>query len=694
MFKIGGIVVEMKREFIFFSVLLTTLLVSACSNVEPAHPEEPLEAYLSAWSSQSFAVMLEQMTEESLDQINNFDWEFSERYEKVYTDLEVESIDISFEARDYAEEEIDLEELQEVDYPISIEMDTMVGSLNYESTVEIKKQMSEDENEEEFEEWVINWDPTHLMIGMQDAHDQIALTFENAKRGGIFDRHGEPLALNGDVYQGGINPEATDNVDDAAAAFAEVMGINGETAIEKANQFPDNPSWFAPIQKLSLTDDRIDDLREIPGVQLQVEEGREYRYSDITGHVIGYIGPITAEELEEREGEGYDTTSEIGKYGIEAYFEEELRGKDRGIILSILTEDEETRDIIKQTDPVDGEDIHLTLDIEMQMKMAELLGEDSGSGVVIDPISGETLVLASEPAIDSSLRYLGLSDPREEDMDDSSILYESRFQNTYSPGSVFKPFTAIAGIEEGTLDPAEKIRIEGTQWGPDDSSWGGHQVTRVNASESDVDLEIAMKLSDNIYFAQQALALGDEKMEEWAVEFGFGEAFSFDFPLYQSSISNEGLDRDTLLADTGYGQGEVQVSPVHMNAMYSIFLNEGKMVQPTLLVDGDRAPVYDEVAAPETADVILDSLIQVVGESNGTAYRTEPGHTRSLAGKTGTAELKKEQTEEDGEQIGWYVSFDYEDRDLLTTIMIQNAEDKGGSGYAVNLANEFWSMIE
>lgn len=679
----------MKLAKVLIGITAFLGLAVACSNEEPPHPEDPLEAYLSAWSAQSFADMLENLSDESLNEISNFDWEFSERYEKVYTDIEVEGIDVSFEERDYAEEEIDLEELEEVEYPISVKMKTIVGTLSYQSNVRISKQTSLDEEEEEVEEWVIDWDPTHLMIGMQEPTDKISLDYEPVKRGGIYDRNGEPLAIDGDVYLGGINPEATDEIEEAAIAFAEVMGIDEETAVEKANQYRDNPTWFAPIQKLSLTDDRIDDLKAIQGVSLKTKPGRQYRYGDSTGHVIGYIGPITAEELEKREGEGYETTSEIGKSGIEGYFEEELRGKERGITLSIVTKDEETRDVIKKTNPVHGEDIHLTLDIEMQLKMTDILSEDSGSGVVIDPVTGETLVLASEPAFDSNLRYLGLQDPREEELN----LYEWRFQNIYSPGSIFKPFTAIAGIEEETLDATEKIRIEGTQWQPDDS-WGAHKVTRVNASESDIDLETAMKLSDNIYFAQQALALGGDKVEEWAVEFGFGEAFSFDYPLYYSSIANDGIDRDTLLADTGYGQGEVQVSPVHINAMYSIFLNEGQMVQPTLLVDDDYAPVYKDIAAPETANVILDTLVQVVEDSNGTAYRPESGYTRSIAGKTGTAELKKERSDEDGEQIGWYVSFDYEKKDLLTTIMIQNAEKKGGSGYAVNLANEFWGMID
>ncbi|WP_416147355.1 penicillin-binding transpeptidase domain-containing protein [Salipaludibacillus sp. HK11] len=673
-------------------LLLIVMILAACSNEEPANPEDALESYVTTWSNGAFADMLELLSDESMDEISNFDWDFEERYENEYSDLSVEDLEITYQSRDFDGEEIDLEELQELDYQISIEMETLVGKLSYQTDVELNKQISLDENEDELEEWVIEWDPTHLLMGMKDAHDQIIIETEQPKRGEIFDRNGEPLAINGEIYDAGIVPDRTEDLEQTASEFAELIGLNEETVIELANRYPDNPDWPAPVQNLSVNDERIDALLEIDGVLLDRDSGREYPFGDTTGHIIGHIGAITAEQLEERADEGYHMHSEIGMNGMELLLEEDLRG-DAGVSLSIKTEDGDVRDLLKKIDPINGEDVHLTLDMDLQEKMAEVLREDSGSGVVIDPISGETLVLVSEPAFDSNLRYLQLSDPRADDLDNADILFERRFQNVYSPGSIFKPFTAIAGIEEGTLDPNEQKRIEGSQWQADDS-WGGYQVTRVNDSVSNVDLETALKLSDNIYFAQQALEIGEGKIEEWAEKVGFGGGFSYDFPLNSSTIANNELDRDILLADTGYGQGEVQASPVHMNALYSIFVNDGQMVEPTLFVDEDSSPVYNEISSPETADLVLDSLVQVVEDSDGTAYRSEPGHTRALAGKTGTAELKQEQTAEEGEQIGWYVSFDYEEKDLLTTIMVQNAEDKGGSGHAVNLVNEFWGMLE
>lgn len=679
-----------KEKYILTVFIAGAVGITACSNEEPANPEEEaLEPYLSAWSGQSFDDMLSYLSSSSQADIDNFDWDFTERYESVYGDLDVEITDISFEARDFEEEEeIDLEELEEITYPVQVEMETIAGPLNYSTEVYLEKELVDEE--EEIEEWKAAWEPSHFMLGMEDAHDQIAIESEEPVRGEIFDRNGDPLAVNGEIYEAGLVPESTEDLEESAEEFAELLQLEEDTVLELANQYPDNPDWFAPIQNLPLTDDRIEELLEIPGVLLNQEEGREYPEGDVTGHVVGHTGTITGEELEENEG--YRAASEIGKNGVELLEEDTLRG-EIGVRLTVQTEEEEVREVIQERSAEAGEDVHLTIDAATQRDLAEVLEEDSGAGVVTDPDTGETIALVSTPAFDSNLRYLELPDPRADELETTDILFERRFQRAYSPGSIWKPFTAIAGLEEGTLDPDEELTIEGEQWQPDDS-WGGYEITRVNDAESEIDLTTGMKLSDNIYFAQQALALGAENMETWGETFGLGEDFPYDFPLYESQLSNDGLENEILLADSGYGQGEVEISPVHMTALYSIFINEGAMVQPTLLYEEDAAGEMTDIAAPEHVETVRDTLIAVTEDSDASAYREDRGHSRAIAGKTGTAELKTEQTEEDGEQIGWFVSFDYEEEDYITTIMVQNAEDVGGSSHAVDLSDEFWSTID
>ncbi|MGJ9383768.1 penicillin-binding transpeptidase domain-containing protein [Salipaludibacillus sp. CF4.18] len=676
---------------IVFSVMGAMLF--GCANEEEMHPEEPLEDYLTAWESESFTEMLDVIGEESKQMIANEEWSFEERYEKMYADMGIENIELNFEARNFEEEEIDLEEEEQITYPVQVSMDSIIGELNSNIEVDVSRVTRITENKEEIKEWEVAWDPSHMMIGIQEISDVVNIDILDPIRGEIFDRNGEGLAINGEVYSGEIVPEISDDVEESAITFAEIMDLDEEQTINLANRFPDHPDWPASIQRLAMTDERSEELlAEVDGILLDKVEGRVYPHGDITGHIIGYTGPITAEELEEYEGEGYTTTSYLGKDGLEDIYEERLKGT-AGVSVTIETEDGETREFIGDQPEVDGEDIHLTLDVVMQRKMAETLGEDTGAGVVMHPKTGEVLAMVSEPAFDSNLRYLQLSDPRAENLEDTAVLFEKRFQHTYSPGSIFKPFTAIAGLEEGQLDPTEKLTIEGLQWQPEDSGWGGYKVTRVNDRETNIDLTTAMTLSDNIYFAQQALRLGGDSFEAWGERYGFGEEFPFDFPLYHSTLTNEGFDTEILLADTGYGQGQVQASPIHMVALYTVFLNDGAIVQPKLFQETEEKLFQEAIASSETISTVRDTLVEVVQNSNGTANRANPGHDRSLAGKTGTAELKMDQSDEEGEQIGWFVSFDTEEEDLLTTIMVKDVQDKGGSGYVVDLTNKFYSKL-
>nr|TXF86765.1 hypothetical protein FTX54_02245 [Alkalicoccus halolimnae] len=676
---------NMKRK-VTGLLLISAAGLAACSNEDPADPEDTLDAYLESWNSGSYEEMPNYLTASSEQEINSFDWDFAERYSDIYEALSVTIEDITYEARDFEEEDINLEELEEISYPVTVDMETAAGSLSYETEVELEKIVDE---EEDTEEWQTTWQPQHLMAGLEEPDEQVAIEREEPVRGEIFDRTGEPLAVNGEIARVAVVPEAAEDTEEAAAEVASVLDLNEEQTIEAASAYPDNPDWAAPVQDLPTGDERIDELLEISGVSVSTVEGREYPYGEVSGALIGYIGAMTAEELEEVD-EGYSSTSALGKSGVELIKEEELRGTT-GVEIAIQNEAGETRRIVQSVEAEAGTDVTLTIDIDMQQEMAEIIGEDSGTGVVMNPQNGETLVLASEPSVDSNLRYLGLPDPRAEELETPEILTERRFQRAYSPGSVWKPFTAVAGLEAGTLDPEEALDIDGARWQPDDS-WGGYQVTRVNEDVDSVDLEAAMSYSDNIYFARQALALGADEMKSWGERFGMEDTFPFDFPLHASQLANEGFDNEILLADSGYGQGEVELPPVHLNALYSMFIREGEVAQPMLFEDSEKTS--SGVTDSETAGLVRETLINVVEDENGTAHRPDPGHGRSLAGKTGTAELKSDQTVEDGEQIGWYTSFDYEQEDYVTTMMIQNVEEYGGSGYVVDLANEFWETLD
>ncbi|MEW7077408.1 penicillin-binding transpeptidase domain-containing protein, partial [Limosilactobacillus fermentum] len=165
--------------------------------------------------------------------------------------------------------------------------------------------------------------------------------------------------------------------------------------------------------------------------------------------------------------------------------------------------------------------------------------------------------------------------------EDKNNPFSAKFNKTYAPGSTIKPIAAAIGIKNGTLKADEKKTIKGKEW-QKDSSWGGYSVTRVSESLQQVDLENALITSDNIYFAQNALDMGADNFTKGLNTFGFSEDIPYEFPTQKSSIANDKLDSDILLADTGYGQGQMQMSPLHLAASYTPFVDNGDLVKPTL----------------------------------------------------------------------------------------------------------------
>lgn len=682
----------MRHVIMIFFATATVFFLAACSDEERANPEDTLQNYAAAWQSFAFDEMVTLLDEESQQELAGQDWLLSERMSKIYDDLGVDEIEVSFVTLDFKEEEIDLDEEDELVYPVSVSMATIAGDLKYETDVVLKKQLESESSEEEAEKWEVVWHPSHIFLGLEEITDTIGITTEEPTRGEIFDRNGEGLAVNGKVISVGFQPDRIEDFEKSTQEVAEILDMDVETVKEKANQYPNNPDWFAEVQQLPLNDPRSEQILKVQGVWTKEIDGREYPYGEALGHLIGNIGQITGEMLEERQGQGYHANSLIGIRGLENELEDRLRGKT-GITISVKDAEGNTKHVVLKTEAESGEGIHLTIDANLQSELAASLGEEAAAGVVMNPTTGEVLALVSQPSYDSNYRYLNIKDRLADEVKEMDVLYERRFQNAYAPGSIFKPFTAAIGLEEGTLDSDEILKINGRQWQPD-SNWGSHTVTRVN-DNSEVDLLTAMTYSDNIYFAQQALRIGSDTMEKWAETLGFGEPLPFAFPLYASTIANDGIDSDVLLADTGYGQGEVLTTPVHISALYTMFVNNGDIIQPRLFADEKTGEVWKtSVISPETVSTVLDSIIAVVEDPNGTAHRSSPGYTRSIAGKTGTAELKQSRAEEDGEETGWYVALDYDQKDLLVTVMIQDVGGRGGSGLVVDKVNDFLSKIE
>ena len=662
----------MKRAFLLIFVALALV---ACSNEEQVSPNERFSTFTSHWSEQEFEEVYDMFSKETKSNITPE--QSIERYAKIYEDLDVENIEITFD--ELSEEEVQAlaeEENPSVTLPFSVELESFAGPIvfDYEATL-VQEPVSEEDDAEL--SWFVNWDAGFIHPELQD-RGEIGIQPVQPVRGEILDRNQMPLAINDNVYQIGIKPGELENKEQSIAEMAGILNMNEEKINEALDAAWVEDHLFVPITTILPTDkDIYDQLMAIPGVQKKDMTGRIYPGGEATAHLVGYIGDITAEFLESTDSDEYGPNDKVGRRGLEQLYEEQLKGK-RGVTVFIRKEDGSEVTIAEK--PVEnGKTIQLTIDINTQEKIFNGYKDDAGTAAAIDPQTGETLALVSAPSFDPNEILYGTNNVWDDLENDPKQPLVNRFAASFAPGSVIKPVTAAAGIHAGTLDPEETFEIDGLQWSKGEE-WGDYKVTRVSLSNGPVDLKDALLRSDNIYFAMQAVDMGSDAFIEEFKRFGFEEEFPYEYPIATSTISNNGeLADEVLLANSSYGQGELEMTALHLATSYTTFLNEGNMLQPTLLLDEETGQIWKEgLVAKEEAQRIDDILRAVV--TDGTAQQAEDANV-PLAGKTGTVELKL--TAETGGSINsWFVGYPHESRDILIAMMMEKTEDKP-NGYTV-----------
>ena len=651
-------------------LLMLILMITAvgCNKNVPT-PDERLSKFINLWQDQKFSEMYGYLSKEAKQSITKKD--FVSRYEKLYSDLEINDIKVSYKKPSDKE---DFKKKDKASISFSASMNSAAGEIAFDKDAALVK-----EEKDKKENWYLNWDTTYIFSDLEK-DDKVSIKTIKAERGDIVDKKEKPLATNGTIYEVGLVPEQMgDDKNAAIEQVAKLLDIQQET-VEKALQADwVQPSYFVPIKKVAKDDQKLlDKLFAIPGVQKQDTTGRIYPFGEAGAHLIGYVGNITAEELEEQKGKGYSSTDVIGKRGLEQVYEEQLKGKN-GVEITIAKAD--GSNVVLAEKPVEnGQDIKLTVDADLQKEIYEKMDGEAGTAAAIDPTTGETLALVSSPAYDPNKMVVGLTTKERQNYNDNKLEpFTNRFKLTYAPGSVLKPIVAAGALTEKVITPEETRSITAKSW-QKDKSWGSYYVTRVHSSAQPVNLATALLYSDNIYFAQTALDLGKDKYTNEMKKFGFEEELSYPYPIEKSSIGK--LDTDIQLADSGYGQGQVEMSVLHLAAAYSPFLNEGNLIKPILLSTEEKGQVWKKnIISSSTAKTISDDLQQVIESPNGTAHAGEIAG-KTLAGKTGTAELKAKQGEK-GTENGWYVAYDKKNKDLLIAMMIEGVQDKGGSSHVV-----------
>ncbi|SDZ39071.1 penicillin-binding protein [Evansella caseinilytica] len=600
--------------------------------------------------------------------------EFLERYTNIFNGIQAEKLKISKVDHDEKEDTIHF----------SLEMETAAGKMKM---TDYQLVLTKEENQ-----WKIEWDESLIFPSMKNG-DKVRITTINAKRGKILDRSGRALAEDREINTVGIAPETFDKSrrEEKIQELAAILDIN-QDVITKKLEANTNPSHFVPLVDILPDNDMLPQIigREEEGILVYPKQSRVYINEEAFGRLLGYIGEITAEELENQEGKGYDSSSFIGKAGLEQVYEEVLRGQS-GVDIYIERDGKKISSLARK-EPQNGQDIQLTIDADLQKRIYDEMKGDTGAAAAVHPKTGEVLALVSAPSYNANRYTTYITKTEQQQREESGYAdEENRFTKLYSPGSVFKLLTAAIGLENGTIDPDVKIAINGRSW-QKDSSWGNYSITRVN-HQAAVHLMDAIQFSDNIYFAMSALQLESDRFLDGAKKFGIGEELNTGYPFPNGQLANaETIDNDILLADSGYGQGEIMVTPLHMALAYSALTNEGNIMAPFLVIsDKQEAKIWKEAAiSPEHLSVLQQAFTAVIEGDGGTASAAKISGV-SLAGKTGTAEIKASQTDESGSENGWIVVTDLDSASLSLAIVLEDVKDKGGSKAAVPLAKNILS---
>lgn len=600
---------------------------------------------------------------------DNGEVEMTDRPIKIYDSLGVKDINIK-------DRDIKKVSKNKKQVTAKYELQTNYGKINRDVKLNFIK---------EDKDWKLDWNQSVIIPGMKK-NQSINIEPLKSERGKILDRNNVELATTGTAHEVGIVPNNVSTSD--YKAIAEKLDLSESYIKQQTEQDWVKDDTFVPLKTVQDMNQDLKNFVEKYHLTSQETESRKYPFEEATTHLLGYVGPINSEELKQKAFKGYKKDAIVGKKGIEKLYDKDLQNKD-GYRVTIIDDNNKVIDTLIKKKKKDGKDIKLTIDARVQKSIYNNMKDDYGSGTAIHPQTGELLALVSTPSYDVYPFMNGMSDEDYKKLteDDKEPLL-NKFQITTSPGSTQKILTAMIGLNNKTLDDKTSYKINGKGW-QKDKSWGDYNVTRYEVVNGDIDLKQAIESSDNIFFARVALELGSKKFEEGMKRLGVGEDIPSDYPFYNAQISNKNLDNEILLADSGYGQGEILINPVQILSIYSALENKGNVNAPHVLKDTKNKFWKKNIISQENIKLLTDGMQQVVNKTHREdIYRSYA----NLVGKSGTAELKMKQGET-GQQIGWFISYNKDNPNMMMAINVQDVQDKGMASYNAKISGKVYDDL-
>lgn len=478
-------------------------------------------------------------------------------------------------------------------------------------------------------------------------------------RGMIYDRHGKVLAENTPSYSLELIPEQISNMDDTLSRLQKLLDIPPEK-IEQYQKLRKRQKHFVSTPLLlSMNDEELAKFAVVRpyfrGVDIHTQLVRHYPYSDLTAHVIGYVGRINEAELKELPIAEYRGSTHIGKLGVESSYENELHGKT-GYAEIETNVQARLLNTLNEVSPDPGANLYLTLDIDLQKTASNALGMFNGAAVAIDIKTGGVLVFVSRPGFDPNPFVVGIANDAYQALQSSENqpLYNRALRGLYPPGSTIKPFIALAGLEYETINPQQTLlcpgyyQIPGVSHRYRDWKKGGH---------GSVSLNKAITESCDVYFYRLAAMLGIDHIHDFLQKFGFGEKSGIDLVGEKAGLlpsrewkrdqkNQAWYPGETLI--TGIGQGYHQVTPLQLARATATLANQGKVVTPFLvdkIADARGSRPGPEIhkdtipLKPDNVNTVIEGMINVVHSPRGTAKGINSNIDYQIAGKTGTAQV-------------------------------------------------------
>ncbi|MFT5756125.1 MAG: penicillin-binding protein 2 [Alteromonadaceae bacterium] len=555
-------------------------------------------------------------------------------------------------------------------------------------------------------------------------------------RGLIYDRNGVLLAENKPIYSLEVIPEDVNDIKSSLLAISDLLEISTEKQ-EKLLKSLKSKRRFKPLELDSrLSDQQVAlfsvNKHKFPGFFIDARLKRYYPFADLTTHSLGYVARINRRDtikLEEQGlSENYAATRNIGKLGLEKYYEDILHGTIGHQEVEVNNQGRIIR-TLDYTPPLPGKDIILTIDIELQMIAKRALSGKRGTVVAIDPRNGDVLAMYSNPSFDGNLFVHGISSKNYKKLLNSKDLpLINRSVQGYPPASTVKPLLALLGLEEQAITQSTRIY---------DPGW--FQLKGIKHKYRDwwapghgwVDLNRAIEQSCNVYFYKLASKLGIDNITHMMRRFGFGDYTGID--IYEESrailpsveMKRTRYNKPWYTGDTiavGIGQGYWTTTPLQLAQAISILTNKGQIKVPHMLKSTTelQASIDDKtgistatlvtnevdfvekppivLSQPKNWDLVLDAMHNAAQKKGATAYDVFKGSKYDAAGKTGTAQLvsKKQDEKYDANSIkesqrnnAMFVSFaPYEHPEIVVAVAVENVSIGGGGTNAGPVARQ------